>query len=135
MGHSSRSSFHHIAFFPSLKQNFIAYRSSKFSDCIFEIHQLFQSGFNRVYSNSSCSSWFEAEIIKNGQSSYKMYINNILNFQESTTITYACKKKVWKYIYIYYSSIWYSLSHLVGLWQTKCTMIWRVLNIYGRPII
>ena len=32
------------AFFPSLKQNFIAYRSSKVSDCIFEIHQLWQSG-------------------------------------------------------------------------------------------
>ena len=32
------------SFFPSLKQNFIAYRSSKVSsrpDCIFEIHQLF----------------------------------------------------------------------------------------------
>ena len=28
------------AFFPSLKHNFIAYRSSKVSDCIFEIHQL-----------------------------------------------------------------------------------------------
>ena len=30
-----------VAFFPSLKQNFIAYRSSKLSsrpDCIFEIH-------------------------------------------------------------------------------------------------
>ena len=27
-------------FFPSLKQKFIAYRSSKVSDCIFEIHQL-----------------------------------------------------------------------------------------------
>ena len=26
-------------FFPSLKHNFIAYRSSKVSDCIFEIHQ------------------------------------------------------------------------------------------------
>ena len=32
-----------VAFFSSLKQNFIAYRSSKVSshpDCIFEIHQL-----------------------------------------------------------------------------------------------
>ena len=32
-----------VAFFPYLKQNFIAYRSSKVStrpDCIFEIHQL-----------------------------------------------------------------------------------------------
>ena len=28
-----------VAFFPSLKRNFIAYRSSKVSDCIFEIHQ------------------------------------------------------------------------------------------------
>ena len=40
-----------VAFFPSLKQNFIAYRSSKVSDCIFEIHQQWQSGFSRVYSN------------------------------------------------------------------------------------
>ena len=38
------------AFFPSLKQNFIAYRSSKVSsrpDCIFEIYKLWQSGFSR----------------------------------------------------------------------------------------
>ena len=36
-----------VAFFPSLKQNLIAYRSSNVSsrpDCIFEIHQLWQSG-------------------------------------------------------------------------------------------
>ena len=35
------------AFFPSVKQNFIVYRSSKMSwspDCIFEIQQLWQSG-------------------------------------------------------------------------------------------
>ena len=35
-----------VEFFPSLKQNFISYRSSKVSsrpDCIFEIHQLWQS--------------------------------------------------------------------------------------------
>ena len=38
MGHSSRSSFHRMAFFPSLKQNFIAYCSSSRPDCIFEIH-------------------------------------------------------------------------------------------------
>ena len=29
-----------VAFFPSLKYYFIAYRSSKVSDCIFEILQL-----------------------------------------------------------------------------------------------
>ena len=54
-----------VLFFPSLKQNFIAYRSSKVSslaDCIFEIHQLWQSGFSRVYSNCCCSCSFEPEI-------------------------------------------------------------------------
>ena len=36
-----------VVFFPSLKHTFMAYRSSKVSsrpDCIFEIHQLWQSG-------------------------------------------------------------------------------------------
>ena len=83
-------------FFPSLKQNFIAYHSSKVSsrsDCIFEIHQLWQSGFSRVYSNCCCSCSFEIEIIKTGQLSHNMYSNNILNFQESTTILNACTKK------------------------------------------
>ena len=84
------------AFFPSLKHNFTAYHSSKVSsrpDCIFEIHQLLQSGFSRVYSNSCCSCLFEAEIIKIGQSSHKMYSNNILNFQEFTPILNACTNK------------------------------------------
>ena len=67
-----------VVFFPSVKQNFIAYRSSKVSDCIFEIPQLWQSGFGRVY--SCCSYSFEPEIIKIGQSSQKIYSNNILNF-------------------------------------------------------
>ena len=70
-----------VAFFPSLKQNFIAYRSSKVSDWIFEIHQLLQSELIRMYSNSCGSCSFEAEIIKIGQSSHKMYSNNILNFK------------------------------------------------------
>ena len=85
-----------VSFFPSLKHNFIAYHSSKVSsrpDCIFEIHQLWQSGFSRVYSNSCCSCSFEPEIIKIGQSSHKMYSNNIVNFQESTTILNAWTKK------------------------------------------
>ena len=84
------------SFFPSLKQNFIAYRSSKVysrPDCIFEIHQLWQLGFSRVYSNFCCSSSFELEIKKNGQSSHNIYSNNILNFQESTTILNAHTKK------------------------------------------
>ena len=62
-----------VAFFPSLKRIFIAYRSSKVSDGIFEIHQLWQSDFSRVYSNSCGSCSFELEIIKIGQSSHKMY--------------------------------------------------------------
>ena len=55
--------------FSKFKNNFIVYRSSKVSwrpDCIFEIHQLWQSGFSS---------------------------NNILYFQESTTILNACTKK------------------------------------------
>ena len=86
------------AFFPSLKQNFIAYRSSKVSDCIFENHQLWQSGFSRVYSNCCCSCWFEPGIIKIDQSSHKMYSNNIRKFQESTKILNTHTKKVWKLI-------------------------------------
>ena len=82
-----------LEFFPSLKQNFIAYRSSLRPDCIFEIHQLWQSGFIRVYSNSFCSCWFEPKIIKIGQSSHKMYSNNIVNFQESTSFLNPCTKK------------------------------------------
>ena len=48
---------------------------SKFKrpDCIFEIHQLWRSGFSRVYSNSYCSSSFEPEMIKIGHSSLKIY--------------------------------------------------------------
>ena len=84
-----------VVFFPSLKQNFLAYRSSKVSsrpNCIFEIHQLRQSGFSRVYSNCCCRCSFESEIIKIGLSSHKSYSNNIVNFEESTTIVNACTK-------------------------------------------
>ena len=69
----SKSSLKHsILFcdiFPSLKHNFIAYRSSKVYsrlDRIFEIDQLWQSGLSRVYSNCCCSCWFEPEIIRIG---------------------------------------------------------------------
>ena len=101
----SKSSLKHsirfCGIFSSFKLNVIAYRSSKVSsrpDCIFKIHQLWQSGFSRVYSNCCCSCSSEPEIINIGQSSHKMYNNNILNFQESTTILNACTKNVWKLI-------------------------------------
>ena len=66
---------------------------SSYPDCIFEIYQLWQSGFSRVYSNCSFSCSFELEIIKIGQSSHKIYSNNIVNFQASTTILNVCTKK------------------------------------------
>ena len=87
----------YVAFSPSLKNNFIEYRSSNVSsrpDYIFKIHQFWQSGFSRVYSNGYCSCSFEPEIIKKiGQWSHKMYSNKILNFQESMPILNSCKKK------------------------------------------
>ena len=82
-----------VAFFLSLKHNFIVYRPSSRQDCIFEIHQQWQSGFSWVYSNCYCTRSFEPEIITIEQSSHKMYSNNIVIFQESTTILNACRKK------------------------------------------
>ena len=109
-------------FFPRLKQNFIAYRSSKVSDCIFENHQLWQSSFSRVYSTCCCSCSFEPEIIKIGQSSHKMYSNNILTFQESMTILNGHTKKVWKlivctsyiykYMYIIINVLFYKMFYM-----------------------
>ena len=110
-----------VAFFPSLKLNFIAYRSSKVSsrpDCIFEIHQLWQSGFCRVYSNSFCSCLFEPEIIKTGQSSHKMYSNNIVNFQESTTILNACTKK---------SGNLLNAARMCAEWNIKSIFAWKFI--------
>ena len=95
---SLKHSIHFWGIFLSLKQNFIAYRSSKCPHCISEIHQLWQSEFSRVYSNYCCSCSFEPEIIKIGQSSHKMYSNKILNFQESMLILNARTRKVWKLI-------------------------------------
>ena len=107
----SKSSLKHsirfCGIFPSLKQNVIAYNSSSCLYCIFEIHQLWQSGFSRVYSNCCCSCSFEPEIVKIGQSSHKMYSNNILNFKSLRQFLMPVQKKVWKliefttYIYIY----------------------------------
>ena len=111
----SKSSLKHsICFcgiFPSLKQNFIAYLSSKVSDCIFEIHQLWQSGFSRVYSNCCCSCSFETEIIKIGQSSHKMYSRKHNEFSRVYDNFKCPYERVWKlnvyssyihiYIYIY----------------------------------
>ena len=96
---SLKHSIRLCGFFPSLKQNSIEYRSSKVSshpDCIFAIHQLWQSGFSRVYSNCCCSCSFEPEIIKIGMSSHKIYSNDILNFQKVYNNFKCLYKKAWK---------------------------------------
>ena len=99
-----------MAFFPSLKQNFIAYRSSKVSDCIFEIQHLWQSGFSRVYSNCCCSCSFALKIIKIGQSSHNMYTYWISSVYRHFKCLYKGSletywmRYVYMYIYIYISS-------------------------------
>ena len=121
-----------VAFSASLKQNFIAYRSSKVSDCIFEIHQLWQSGFSRVYSNCCCSCWFEPEIRKIGRSSHKMYSNNILNFQESTTILNSCTKCLetyWRHLVfdtpLYYHIQCFYPSSLYRIFFKGISQVWH----------
>ena len=116
------------SFFPGLKQNLIAYRSSKVSDCIFENHQLWQSGFSRVYSNSCCNCSFEPETIKIGQSSHEMYSNKILNFQESTIILNAHMKKVWKLIEVTTYLLVHSSQPMTFIhfqWVTREVRIWN----------
>ena len=149
-----------VAFFPSLKQNSIAYRSYKVSsrpDCIFEIHQLWRSSFSRVYSNCCCSCSFESEIIKIGQSSHKMYSNNILNCKEFMTILNACTKKpgdllkapctiyflnssththththIYIYIYIYIGSISSSIQIASNIIDIFCLHIFLLIISYCR---
>ena len=93
----SKSSLKHsirfCGIFSKFKTQFYCILFSLTSRLHFEIHQLWQSGFSSVLSNSHCSCSFEPEIIKIGQSSHKMYSNNILDFQESTTILNACTNK------------------------------------------
>ena len=77
-----------------------------------------------MYSNCCCSCSFEPESIKICQSSHKKDSNNILNFQESTTILNACTKKSGNnsikhqssvYMQISDQTIHFSISHLFAL--------------------
>ena len=70
-----------------------------------------------MYSNSYCWCSFELKIIKIGLSSHKMYSNNILNFQESTTLVKAYIKKVWKLI------VCTSYINLHGLSKAKIILV------------
>ena len=51
-----------------------------------------------ILDSCCCSCSFKPEIIKFSQSSHKRYSNNIVNFQESTTISKCLYKNVWKLI-------------------------------------
>ena len=116
-----------VVFFPSLKHNFIAYRPSNVSSrpgCIFEIHQLWQSGFSRVYPNCCCSCSLEPEIMKNSQWSLKMYNNNILNFQES--IWDACTKKRMET---------YWMHHVLTEWHSSVSLLFFYLDIFSLALI
>ena len=108
-----------MAFFPSLKQNIMAYLSSKVSDSISEIHQLWESGFSRVYSNSFSSCSFKPEILKISQSSHKMYSNNIVNFQDYEILN-AHTTNVWKPIVgtSYQCVMWY-FPYLQAIWMAN----------------
>ena len=68
---------------------FSKFKVSSRPDCIFEIYQLWQS--------VGCIP-IEAESLKIGQSSHKLYSNNTLNFKESTTMLNSCTKNVRKLI-------------------------------------
>ena len=93
LGHSSRSSFHRMAFFPSLKHNFIVYRSSKVQIAFLKFASCDNQALLGCIPIPSVDVSFEPEIIKIDESSHKMYCNNIHNFQEFTTILNACTKK------------------------------------------
>ena len=82
---------------------------------------MWQSIFSRVYSTCCCRCLFGPEIIKIGQSSHKMYSNNILNFHESTSILNTCTKKsrnllnaprIYLSIYLSIYLFCYTLIHL-----------------------
>ena len=96
-----------MAYFPSLKQNFIAYRSPSRPDCIFETHQLWQSDFSRVHSNSSSSCSFEPEILKIGQLSQRVYDNFKFLYKKKKVIegtTYICIK-YFRFVNTFYNSV------------------------------
>ena len=110
-------------------------------DCLFEIHQLWQSGFSRVYSNCCCSRSFEPEIIEIDLSSHKMYRNNSEFLRVYDNFKCLCKK-VWKLIestmYVYVSSLflngrehmWHKVSLMGYLMRFEPTLV-CCLNVFS----
>ena len=92
-----------------------------------------------MYSNCCCSCSFELEIIKIGLSSHKMYSNNIMNFQEFTTILNAFTKKLetyWRHhthIHIYIDKNAYNFQSNIYQWRNSAhthTHIYIYIYIY-----
>ena len=130
---SLKHSIHFCGIFPSLKQNFLVYRSSKMSDCIFEIRQLSQSGFSRVYSNCCCSCSFEADIIRIGQSSHKMYSNNILNFSrvyDNFKCLYKNSLETYWIHHVYTQIYQWRFKHFLTLvWRHVCVCAYGAIRL------
>ena len=88
-----------------------------------------------MYSNCCCRCSFEPEILKIGQSSHKMYSNNIVNFHECIPILNACTKKPGNLLnaprkYIGFDLVgFYGISTLVG-YLTLNPLYTYMLNIY-----
>ena len=74
---SLKYSIYFCGIFSKFKTEFYCISFFRTPDWIFEIHQLWQKGFSRVHSSCCRNCSFEPEIIKIGQSSHKMYSNNI----------------------------------------------------------
>ena len=87
-----------MAYFPSLKLNFIAYQSSKGSDCILKFTTNDNQAVVGCIPIAAVAVHLNIRIIRIGQSSHKIDFNSIVNFHESTTILIARTKKVWKLI-------------------------------------
>ena len=84
---------------------------------------------DRVYFNCCCSCSFEPEIIKIGQSTHKMYSNNILNFK-------CLYKKGWKLIeyttYVYFGSISSFIQISLNIIDIFCLHIFLLILSYCR---
>ena len=107
-----------MAFFSKFKTEFYCISFFLSPDCLFENSPAVTIRC-RVYSNCCCSCSFEAEIIKIGQSSHKMYSNNILNVQESTTILNVCTKKSLETYWRHHVDVFKNYLYLIGTMYNK----------------
>ena len=91
-----------------------------------------------MYSNCCCG--FSPGILKIGQSSHKMYSNNILNFQVSLTILNACIKKSGNLLHAPRMYLLYSdqRNHQLTLLRSPAsliTVLWAIATSAYRTLI